>query len=1035
MHKRKRQSVELAEEKTHPAASASRQAQTTPAIRTRSENAHSLPREREIRQTKVANAMEDEKGVARPKSHKFMVKSAISSKPRSKLPTQHTLRKSEERPHRPQTSSRSGSVQEIQPPEDAKRASSGLRPTHKPFISGPKADVPHIDLDGELGEGTQAYPISLRTTPEMAPEEPVAAPTAEPDASTIPVSLEAVEAVLKKHIAELHKDHACFVKHTLPRHRRCFERQIRSNNASTSGFSKVTPTIFEDFLQNESPFASMKSIQLPNLPRPAGQIPMMKLSQEVFSGRSSKGVRSYLSIPITKYRSTAVQVPPYTDYVSLRDNVLAENNRKLLYWPYFDDEEHEDLNKKGLWSELDQRFDMVNEHRPRRLLQAEQCRVYRAYTETFLEEIGIDWKHILFWLLAENTDIASIDVSLSMGWGIQSGGMLDTSSFLLQREPHCVEDFNRGHKKWKAVFSNLPRPSVRELKLAAHACTAFLKSCGFSLWHIARLSNSAQLTRIEPLQHEAGFTYRSLACRVCHLHDCPFHGELREEPDDAPDAHTETQSSHASRTRTNSVAASESEKSETHKNSGKSSVSDATSDSDSDSDPDSNSDSEIINYRKHVNAIPREHPEDLNANGSSNNIQQAKHSTNYWLAKTDTYLLHKRRPFYPCSHEGSCEEAQCRCFQQKIACEKTCACSLSCKRRFRGCTCAKNPRIRVCWKSPKCECALLNRECDADLCGTCGAAEVLDPVNRYNEEIVKDKCANVYIQRNMPRRTLLGHSEVQGFGLYVGEKVKADDYLGEYKGEIITNGEMERRGSIYHHLKTNYLFDLNKAQQVDSTRAGNKFRFINNSNEESIINCYPHVMLCNTVVRIGMYAKRDLKIGEELFFNYGYPKEATKGFWEKGQPKGNGRLRKASKATPVSEKSSKDDVEEDSFVLKATTTTTTTTRTTTTMVKTTAASSSLVSRSKNGKLQSTKVSNRKGIAIPKAPRPLADRRAQTARAREALRSKRMACLDSDRGDSDRGTDVVEEVIDPGDEEIEVEEDEESEYTEDDELSY
>ena len=279
-------------------------------------------------------------------------------------------------------------------------------------------------------------------------------------------------------------------------------------------------------------------------------------------------------------------------------------------------------------------------------------------------------------------------------------------------------------------------------------------------------------------------------------HNCPFHGEIREEPGSGPESDTESQSRYTSQTRMESD------------------IDSSASEIDEPADSDTDSDSEIINFKKHVNAAPREHPENALTNGHTSHAQQPKYSINFWLTKTETYLLHKRRPFYPCSHEGSCEEAHCRCFREKIACEKTCACPSSCKRRFRGCTCARDSRVRVCWKNPKCECSILNRECDADLCGTCGAAEVLDPVNRYDEHGAKDKCANVYIQRNLPKRTLLGHSEVQGFGLYIGEKVKADDYLGEYKGEIITNGEAGRRGAIYHHLRTNYLFNLNKGRHI-----------------------------------------------------------------------------------------------------------------------------------------------------------------------------------------------------------------------------
>ncbi|KKY26694.1 putative esc e complex protein [Diplodia seriata] len=129
-------------------------------------------------------------------------------------------------------------------------------------------------------------------------------------------------------------------------------------------------------------------------------------------------------------------------------------------------------------------------------------------------------------------------------------------------------------------------------------------------------------------------------------------------------------------------------------------------------------------------------------------------------------------------------------------------------------------------------------------------------------------------------------SEVQGFGLYAGEKLSAGDFVGEYKGEVVTKEEGSRRGAVYQHLKTNYLFDLNRAQEVDSTRAGNKLRFINNSAKAP--NCEPRVMLCNTVVRIGLFANKDLEPGDEMFFNYNYPEEVTKHFWEKGQAKPSG---------------------------------------------------------------------------------------------------------------------------------------------------
>lgn len=58
---------------------------------------------------------------------------------------------------------------------------------------------------------------------------------------------------------------------------------------------------------------------------------------------------------------------------------------------------------------------------------------------------------------------------------------------------------------------------------------------------------------------------------------------------------------------------------------------------------------------------------------------------------------------------------------------------------------------------------------------------------------------------------------------------------------------------------------------------GNKMRFINNA-DEKFSNCKSKIMLCNTVFRIGLYAKVDIKAGTELFFNYNYPVEFMQGF-------------------------------------------------------------------------------------------------------------------------------------------------------------
>lgn len=176
-------------------------------------------------------------------------------------------------------------------------------------------------------------------------------------------------------------------------------------------------------------------------------------------------------------------------------------------------------------------------------------------------------------------------------------------------------------------------------------------------------------------------------------------------------------------------------------------------------------------------------------------------------AETRTHRHEKRNLFVPCNHSGPCMKNFCDCADEDVACERSCLCSRACKRRYQGCSCGK--KGKRC-RTDRCECVTLNRECEPDLCTGCGAVEALDPANRYDDEILSRACGNVNLQRGIPKRTLLGISEVEGYGLFMGEGVKAREYLGEYVGELISAAEAERRGAIYDLQGLSYLFSVNK---------------------------------------------------------------------------------------------------------------------------------------------------------------------------------------------------------------------------------
>lgn len=168
---------------------------------------------------------------------------------------------------------------------------------------------------------------------------------------------------------------------------------------------------------------------------------------------------------------------------------------------------------------------------------------------------------------------------------------------------------------------------------------------------------------------------------------------------------------------------------------------------------------------------------------------------------------------------------------------------------------------------------LTSTRSDASTQVNAACGEDSDCINRATKmECVGDcgcgsDCQNQRFQQQLYAKVTVIKTEKKGYGLRADTDLQENDFVFEYIGEVIGESQFRRRMQQYDEekIKHFYFMSLNKGEFVDATKKGNLGRFCNHSCNP---NCYVDKWVVGDKLRMGIFAERSIKAGEELVFNY-----------------------------------------------------------------------------------------------------------------------------------------------------------------------
>jgi uncharacterized protein len=112
------------------------------------------------------------------------------------------------------------------------------------------------------------------------------------------------------------------------------------------------------------------------------------------------------------------------------------------------------------------------------------------------------------------------------------------------------------------------------------------------------------------------------------------------------------------------------------------------------------------------------------------------------------------------------------------------------------------------------------------------------------------------------RRIVVRTSPIHGRGVFALKRIPKGTRIIEYKGQLITDKEADRRYSrVHEHSPHTMLFSVDGGWVIDATRRGNSARWINHS-------CAPNCDIEEEERRVFIEARRVIRPEEELTYDY-----------------------------------------------------------------------------------------------------------------------------------------------------------------------